>query len=242
MNKKGYGELVFGVHPVTELLKAKRRKIISLYTTKPAPKSLDSIGRLISERTFPFKYVDRTVLTKIAGTPDHQNIVAWAQPFPFRKKFFDPARQKNLLMLDGVQDVRNVGALLRSAYCVGIDGVIISKKRGMPITAAALKASAGLAEHLEIYIASSSQAAMKELQAAQYTTYLATLTGEDATTISYRSPLCLVIGSEDRGISPGLYRYGIQLTLPQRAADISYNASVAGGILLFLIMHSQTRL
>lgn len=232
--KKIEGELVYGVHAVAELLRAKRRKLISLYTTKPVPKGWKLIEDLLPERT-QIQYVDRDVLTKIAGTTDHQGVLVWAHPFPYRKKPFDPQKQPFLLMLDGIQDVRNLGAILRSAYCTGVTGVVITKKYAAPLNAAALKASAGLAEHLEIYYSPSAQAGAQELVAAGYNLYLAAFNGENALECTYKEPLCLVIGSEGVGISPSLFKMGTQITLAQRLEGISYNASVAAGILLFLV-------
>lgn len=232
-------ELIFGIHSVLELLKAKRRKLTILYTTKPIPKGLQIIEALLP-KNIQIQYVDRDVLTKLAGTTDHQGVVAYATPFVVRKKFFDPKLQKKLLMLDGIQDVRNLGAILRSAYCTGIDGIILMRKHGAPLNAAALKASAGLAEHLEVYYAASNQSAITELKKAGYNLYLAVVQkGTDATTIEYKGPLCLVIGSEATGISSDIRSSGQLITLPQRSPDISYNASVAAGILLFLISHNK---
>ncbi len=232
-------ELIYGIHPILELLKAKRRKLVTLYTTKPIPKNLQVIESLLP-KAVQIQYVGRDVLTKLAGTPDHQGVVAYATPLVIRKKFFDPALQKKLLLLDGIQDVRNAGAILRSAYCTGIEGVILVKKNAAPLNAAAIKASAGLAEHLEIYMASSSQAAIIDLKKAGYHLYMAVVQGgADATHVEYKEPLCLIIGSEATGISPELRKSGQLITLPQRSADISYNASVAAGILLFLITQQK---
>lgn len=232
---KQTGELVFGIHPIVELLKAKRRKLISIYTTKPVPKAWDLIEPLLPKYPINIQYVDREILHKIAGTTDHQGILAWAQPFPYRKKFFEPAKHPFLIMLDGIQDSRNMGAIIRSAYCTGISGIIITTKNSAPLNGSAIKSAAGLSEHLEIYEASSAQEAIQELNKAKYTTYLATFSGEDATQVTYKEPLCLVIGGEGFGISKEILHQGTQITIPQRAKGISYNASVAAGILLFLI-------
>jgi len=145
------------------------------------------------------------------------------------------------VLLDEIQDVRNLGAILRSCYCSGVDGVIITKKGGAPLTAAAIKASAGLAEHLPIFIAPSSAAAVQELQKAGYTLYMAAFNGKNATKVEYQIPLCIVIGSESKGINPSVLKKGTVISLPQRTSDISYNASVAAAILLFLVA-STTRL
>lgn len=234
-NKQVAGELIYGIHPIVECLKAKRRKLISLYTTKPHPKAFAQIERFMPRYKVPIQYVSRDVLHKMAGSTDHQGVVAWVHSFPFRKKAFDPERQRFLVMLDGIQDPRNVGAIIRSAYCAGAQGVVLCKKGGSPLSAAALKASAGLAEHMEIFLASSPQAAVQFLGDAGYCLYMAVFKGESAIQVAYHEPLCLVIGNEAVGVTKGIVKYGTPITLPQRSADISYNASVAAGILLFYV-------
>lgn len=230
------GELIFGIHPIIELLKAKRRKLLIIYTTRPEPKAWDLIARLLPHKpSIQIQYVARDILTRIAGTTDHQGVVAYAQPFVIRKKFFDPDKQPCLLMLEGIQDVHNVGAILRSVYCTGFDGVIICQKQAAPITATVLKSSAGLAEHLDIYLASSPRAAVQELKRAGYNIYMTFFDGTNATQVDYSVPLCVVIGSEATGISKEIAGAGMHITLPQKTSDISYNASVAAGIMLFLV-------
>jgi len=228
------GEMVFGIHPIVELLKAKQRRITILYTTKPTPKGWDTIQRHMPAYPIQIQYVSRDTLHRMADSTDHQGVIAYAQPFPYRKKPFDPTKQPFLVLLDSIQDPRNVGAILRSAYCTGVDGVILCEKSSAPLNATALKASAGLAEYLPVYLAPSAEHAIKELHAVGYTIYLAAFGGQDVRTCTFASPACIVIGNEAVGISKNLYKYGTQVTLPQRSADISYNASVAAGLLLFL--------
>ncbi len=233
--KTSKGELIYGMHPVLELLKARRRKVISIYTTKPTPKQWTLIERLMPRYPVQIQYVARDVLNRMAQTNEHQGVIAWVQEFPFRKKSFDAKKYPFLVMLDNIQDPRNVGAILRSAYCTGALGVIMTTRKSAPLSAVAIKASAGLAEHLEIQLVTSGQQALQELKDAGYSIYLAALHGENAINVSYDMPLCIVIGNEAIGIEKPLLRYGKIVTLPQKEADLSYNASVAAGILLFTI-------
>ncbi len=238
-DSKMMGELVYGVHPVIELLKAKKRKILALYTTKPTPKAWDQIQELLPKYPVAVNYVSKDALSNMAGTTDHQGIVGYAAPFVYRSKPFDAQKQKFLLMLDGIQDTRNLGAILRSAYCTGVQGVIITKKNSVSLSAPALKASAGLAEHLEIYLTNSAQSGAQELLAAGYTLYVTAFKGEPASKANFKSPLCVVIGSEGLGVTPAIIKMGTQITLEQRSPDISYNASVAAGILLYMVGTQQ---
>ena len=240
-DKETKGELIFGIHPIVELLKAKRRKLVSLYTTKPAPQAFETIQKHLPKYPVPIQYVAREVLDRMVGTTDHQSVVAWTNNFPFRKVFFDPKKQPFLLMVDGVQDPRNLGAILRSAYCTGVDGVIVIARGGAQLTGVAIKSAAGLSEHLDIYLAQSASAAVIELKNAGYNIYLATFDGQNAATCEYKKPVCIVIGGEGSGISKSILSSGTHVTLPQKTSDISYNASVAAGILLFIIsMHKNS--
>lgn len=234
------GELIFGINPVVEVLKARKRKLISIYTTKPEPKGFAQIQKLMPAYPVAIQYVTREVLHRMAGTTDHQGVVAWVQTFGFRQKPFDASKQPFLIMLDGIQDPRNLGAIIRSAYCAGADGVIIPQKNSASLTGVAFKSSAGLAEHMQIYQPASVEAAAQELKAAGYAMYLAVFNGKDARTVDFKQPACLVLGSEGFGISKSLLSSGQGITIPQRSADISYNVSVAAGVLLFL-MSSQLK-
>lgn len=236
------GELVFGIHPIQELLKAKQRKLITLYTTKPTPRGWELIQKYITDSHVQIQYVSRDALHRMAQSTDHQGVVAYAQPFPYRKKIFDIIKQPFLALLDGIQDPRNVGAIIRSAYCTGVDGIVLCQKGSSPLTAVALKSSAGLAEHMPIFLASSAEQAAKDLKHAGYNLYLAAFNGQDARACTFVQPCCIVIGNEAVGITKSLYNYGTQVTLPQRTADISYNASVAAGLLLFLAASQQKRI
>lgn len=232
---KQVSELIFGVHPMIELLKAKKRKLISIYMTKPEPKAWESIEKMMPKYPVPIQYVTRDVLAKLSGSTDHQGIVGWVQKFPYRTKFFDPHNQKFIVMLEGIQDPHNLGAILRSAYCTGAQGAILIQKGSCPLTATAIKSSAGLAEHMELYLATSAQSAIQLLKDAGYNIYMAVFNGTDANKCDFKEPLCLVVGGEGFGITKSIIKDGIPITLAQRTPEISYNASVAAGILLFLI-------
>ena len=234
-------EIVFGIHPVIELLKAKKRKITTLYTTKPEPKAFKQIKSYFPLYPFKLVYKSRQELNSLLGTNDHQSIAVITTPLQIRKKTFEPSKQQFIILLDGIQDPRNLGAILRSTYCTGFQGVIITQKGSAPLNAITQKAAAGLAEHLDIYLAPSAAAAVQALKQDGYHIYISALekNAQNATTITYEKPLCLVIGSEGIGVSKDILNKGQAIILPQRTIDISYNASVAAGILMFFISQQQ---
>ena len=238
---KRQNEMIFGVHSVLEVLKAKRRKVVGIYTTKVPPKIFDKVLELLP-RAFPnIQYVSREVLDRMADTQDHMGLIAWVSPFPFRSKMFSPKETPFILLLDAIQDVRNMGAIMRTAYCAGVTGIVLCKQKTAPLSGAAFKSSAGLAEYLEIYVAPSIKAAIEEIKAAGYTLYMAGFGGKNALEVTYKVPKCLVVGSEATGITKEILKKGELITLPQRLPDISYNASVAAGILIFIMANNAKK-
>lgn len=231
--KKITKTFIYGVHPVLELLRAKKRPLYQIYTTDPAPKAFPQIKKLIPTH-IPVTVVKKDVLTRMAETADHQGLIAITAPFPLRRKPFEPSKNPFIILIDSVQDTRNLGAILRSAYCTGVSGVVLSGSHAAPINAAACKSAAGLAEHLEILTYPTALNAAQDLKKAGYTLYMGALGGDDIANATFTPPLCIVIGNEATGITPQVLALGEKIMLPQKTADISYNASVAAGIFLFL--------
>jgi len=235
------GEIVYGVHPLRELLKAKQRKVLELYTLKPEPKVWKEIAVFLPKYPITIHHLSREQLSHKAGTTDHQGVVALVAPFAFRKSFFNPSKEPFLVLLDGVQDVRNFGAIIRTAYCTGVNGIIICTRQAAPLSGAALKASAGLAERMPIFQASSVAHALQLLKESGYAVYVTAVGAkQDATALHYQKPLCVIIGSEGKGVSPEALKLGTVITLPQSVKDVSYNASVAAGIILFMIAYQKS--
>lgn len=242
MNKKitskqmpKYTDFIYGVHACLEMLAAKRRKISTVYTTKHEIKSWNKIKQMLPAHV-PINLVTRETLDNITNQAQHQGIVIFVSPFIYEKNIFDATKHNFIIALDSIQDVGNLGAILRSAYCTGADGIILCSKNSAPLTPAAIKASAGLAEHCKIFIAPSMNFAIAELNKQKYHVYVATLgKGENATTVQFQNPTALIIGNEESGVAPATLQAGTRVLLPQKRADISYNASVAAGILMFLI-------
>lgn len=230
-----YTNIIYGVHPIIELLQSKRLKIGAIYTLKNPIKSWQTISKLIPSH-IQVSMVTRETLDNVAGTKDHQGILAFVGDFPFSQNMFMPDKQKFVIILDEIQDVRNLGAILRSAYCTGVDGVILVRAHAASLTPAAIKASAGLALHLPIHIAGTVKSAVTDLKKSGYHIYCATLGGtESVAHFQFQEPAVLIIGNEEVGISQDVAKLGTRVLLPQRRSDISYNASVAAGILMYTI-------
>jgi 23S rRNA (guanosine2251-2'-O)-methyltransferase len=228
-------EIVYGAHAIIEMLKGNKRNILTLYTKKSPTKALKRIKPFLPQRFSNIQYVDKSTLDGIAQSPEHMGVVALTSSFKKYTSPFNPKEHPFILLLDKLQDVRNLGAILRSAYCIGIKGVIITQSKSAPLCPAVFKASAGLAEHLDIYLVPSISSAIMGIKKSGYNIYLSVLNGKNATTIKYQKPLCLVVGNEEKGITKEITSYGQKITIPQISRDVSYNASVATGILMFLM-------
>ena len=232
MNQKKYS-IIYGINPIIEIIKAKKRKIYKILVDREIPKTLDLFLKKNKLNKFIIEKISKNVLERISGSKETQGVIAYVDDFKFKKDFFDPNKNNLIVLFDKIQDPRNLGALLRTAYCTNITGVILSIKGSAPITGAAFKASAGLAEDLEIYEVNSSEKGASMAKEAGYEIYLADFGGKKIDEIILKNPTCIIIGSEGFGVTKSLHKYGQIVSLPQKRNDISYNASVAGGILMF---------
>lgn len=236
IKKKQFVDFVYGVHAVIELCKAKRRKIGSIYTTKKPIKMWNEIQKYIPSYV-PIQFVTQETMDQITGKAKHQNILAFCSPFTYEKKLFPSQQFPLLVLLENIQDVGNLGAILRTCYCAGVDGIILHSKQAASLTAAVSKASAGLSEHLRIYIATSLPDTLQKLKNDGYELIAGTGdSNEYASEYTFALPTVLIIGNEHTGISSLVKKESRLIALEQKNKEISYNASVAAGIFLYQIV------
>ena len=227
--------IIYGIHPVNELIKSNKRKIFKIYIQSPTSQNILNILKNINKQKIEVIYCSKEKLGSICRNDDHQGIIAIAEEIRYSKKMFDPSKYSAILLLDKIQDPRNLGAIIRSANCFNIFAMIISERGGVHITPTVIKASSGLSEYMDIYIASSENG-IKEAKNNGYNIYLTGFNGTSINNFEPKLPFCIVIGNEEVGISKNLYKYGETISIPQRNNNISLNASVAASI----IMHNLT--
>ncbi|NPB03573.1 MAG: 23S rRNA (guanosine(2251)-2'-O)-methyltransferase RlmB [Thermotogae bacterium] len=227
--------IIYGRRPVAEYLKAGGRpKVIYL---QRGSRFEDELLELISgHRTLlvPSKEINR-----LTSVRDHQGIAADIGEF----KTYDRSRiittslktNRPVLVVDRIQDVRNLGALIRSAEAFGFAGVVIPRRRTASITPAVVKTSAGAIFHIPVTIYNAAKFLSEYKKKGGFTVGL-DMTGKDITTTRIPSPVALVVGSEGKGLSD-LVRRSVDLLLkiPMFGRVQSLNASVAGGIGMFWI-------
>ena len=139
-----------------------------------------------------------------------------------------------LILLDGVTDPHNLGAIIRSAECVGAHGVIVPERRSVGLTPAAVKASAGAVEHMKVARVVNLSRTIEELKQRNIWTYALDMDGVDYEKVNFKGGVALVVGSEGRGVSRLVKEQcDFVLSLPMAGQINSLNASVACGIVLY---------
>lgn len=220
---------------MVEALRSKRREVYEV---------LDSIGdeKISSEassRNARLKRVHRERIGELVPGVVHQGVAARVGPYPYSGlEEILAAPDPLVVVLDGVTDPRNLGAVLRAADGAGASGVVLPKDRASGVTPAAVKASAGASEHVRVARETNLRRALERMKEAGVWVYAA----EDAarvratayTDLELSGPVALVLGSEGRGIRR-LVREGCDgtVSIPMRGAISSLNISVAAAILLF---------
>ena len=229
------GDLIYGLRPVVEALRSKRREVYEV---------LDSVGdeeisSEASSRNARLRRVRRERIEELVHGAVHQGVVARVGPYPYSGLEEILATPDPLaVVLDGVTDPRNLGAVLRAADGAGASGVVVPKDRAAGVTPAAVKASAGASEHVRVARETNLRRALERMKEAGVWTYAA----EDRTSVrapaytdlDLSGPVALVLGSEGRGIRR-LVREGCDgtVSIPMRGAVSSLNISVAAAVLLF---------
>jgi 23S rRNA (guanosine2251-2'-O)-methyltransferase len=178
--------------------------------------------------------------------PAHQGLVAYVAQAEYSsveemlQSARDAGEEPFLVILDGVTDPHNLGAVIRSAECAGAHGVIIPERRASGLTPAASKAAAGALSYLKVARVKNLNRVIDDLKEAGVWVAAAALEGEDALRADLTGPIALVVGSEGDGISRlTLEKCDRRLTIPMKGKIGSLNASVAAGILIFEVVRAR---
>lgn len=237
------GELIFGVNPVRESLQGSRRAFNLYVQNSATDHRVEKIIRLAEEREVSIHRRDKLDLTKMCASSHHQGIAMEVEAFQY-SDFNDVLTSTSnssssgfFLILDGIQDPHNLGALIRSAACAGVDAVLIPKDRACGITAAAEKTSAGAVETVPVAMVTNIAQTLDTLKKLGYWVY--GLDGSARQSVygtDFSGNVALVVGGEGEGIRPLVRKQcDIVISIPQYGGVSSLNASVAGGIALFEI-------
>jgi 23S rRNA (guanosine2251-2'-O)-methyltransferase len=183
-------------------------------------------------------------LERIAGSPDHQGVVAEVDPYPYVDGAALLAEPGSLLLaLDQIHDPRNLGAICRSAEVAGAAGVVIPERRSASVSAAACKASAGAVEHLALARVRNLADWLDQAKQAGFWIWAADPDAPvSAWEVDLRGSLVLVLGGEEKGVRPRVAAAcDGSLALPQRGRTGSLNVSAAAAALIFEALRQRMR-
>ena len=236
-------DLLYGLHPVEEALRAGKRRFDHVLVARE--RHDDRLERLIAqcrEQGVRVRSESREQLTQVAETSAHQGVVAIVRPQEFLaiEDLFAPGpanlnAARLVLALDGVEDPQNLGALLRVADGAGVDGVVITERRSAPLSPAAVKASAGAAEHLRIARVVNLVRALEELkQQNLWVVGLDERGSTDYDRFDLTGDVVLVLGREGAGLHDLVKRTCDHLLrIPMAGGVSSLNVSAAGAVVLY---------
>ena len=235
------GDQVEGRRAVLELLAAGRRPVRAVWLAEgldPSPQ-LDEIEQLAARRRVRLETVSRARLDAAARTEAPQGVLAWARPIePVDLDELAAARRPTpfLVVVAGVTDPRNLGALLRSAECAGVTGVVLPRHRAAHLSPTAAKVAAGAIEHLDFALVGGVPNALERLSSLGIWTL--GLASESTRSIYDAAiadgPVALVVGGEERGLAPLVRRRCDEVVgIPQHGALESLNVGVATAVACF---------
>lgn len=234
--------IVFGINPVLEKLKASSDDILEILIAENSEgPALRQIAHEAKRRGLRLVPVQARVLDRLASGYRHQGVVAKVEAYRYLS--FDQLLQQAstesatswILVLDGLTDPRNFGALLRTAEAVGISHVVIPKDRSVDVTPVVVKASAGAAHHLNITKVTNLRRAIGELKDQGYWTV--GLDGQSPESIydkNFPNRLVIVLGREGKGMRPVTLREcDFVVSIPMLGKITSLNVAVAGAVFLY---------
>ncbi len=231
-----------GLHAIKEVLVHAPERLIHVFAETLKDKGRKSeIIDLCKAKNIPITFASFNALTDMVDSDSHQSFVAQVKSREFTplKNFLQGSEEKErclVLMLDQIFDPQNLGALLRSAECFGVDAVVFSKNRGADLTAVATKSSCGASELIPLIRVSNLAEAVSEFQDAGFdaVTTLLNEASESLTHFKFSEKTLLILGSEGEGIQPLICkRANRSIYIPMQGHIQSLNVAQACAVLLY---------
>ncbi len=238
--RKHFDNIIYGIHPILEALQAGKELERLLLSREIHTPQLRDIIRKAEELNVPYQKVPTEKLDSLTQK-NHQGVIAFTSLIEYQPlesvlmQVFEQGKTPLLLILDRITDVRNMGAIARSAECAGVDAIIIPAKGSAQINADAVKTSAGALNTVPVHRSENLKNTIKYLKDSGLKIVGVTEKGNEAYyTENFTTPIALILGSEEDGISPEYLKLcDKQVRIPLQGSISSLNVSVATGILLF---------
>lgn len=247
--KEAPENVIYGIHPIIEALEAEQ-PIEKIYLRRATPgephkssEPIAEIEKLAQMANVPVQWVPIEKLDRLTRRNNHQGAVAVVPPIEYVEVAEILDRKPTLiLVLDGVTDVRNFGAIARSAECAGVDAIIIGAKNCAPINGEAMKSSAGALSRIAVARVGSLRNTLRTIQLADIKLVAATEKGSTSLfKADLREPCAIIMGSEERGISSDTLKLcDTMVNIPLRGSIESLNVSAAAAVLLFEALRQRS--
>lgn len=238
--------IIEGRNPVIEALRSEAQIDNILISKEAAQGSLSKIIELAKIKNILVKNVDKATLDRLSENKRHQGVIAEAMEYEYKSidDILNYAKEKGekpfVVILDEITDVHNLGAIIRTAECLGAHGVIIPKRRAAQINGVVAKSSAGAIEYLPVARVTNISQTLEELKEKGLWIYGADMNGKNIYEEKFDVPVGLVIGSEGSGIGRLVREKCDNLVkIPMKGNISSLNASCAASIIVYEIMKQR---
>jgi 23S rRNA (guanosine2251-2'-O)-methyltransferase len=240
-------ERIWGRNPVLALLRRAGRRADEVAVLAGARGPLSEVVALARRAGVKVSYRTRDQLTAIAGTPEHQGVVARVAAVDYAELedlLALPARRGDapfFLVLDQIQDPRNLGALLRTADAFGVHGVVVPKHHAVGLTEAAARTAMGAVEYVAVARVTNLVVTLEKLKNSGIWIFGATPdSGIPPWSADLRGPVCLVLGGEGEGLRPLVARAcDVLVSIPMRGGVGSLNVAAAGAALCYEVTRQR---
>lgn len=227
--------LLAGIHPVREALRAGRALDRLVIARGAAGGRIDELVRMARERGIPVRFEPREALDRLAGAGPHQGVVALGAAIQYRELEDVLEGARLAVVLDGVEDPHNLGAIVRTAHAAGAAAVIVPERRAAGLTETVAKAAAGALEYLPVARVGNLSRALETLKQHGFWIYGLDERGDqDYHRTDFAAPTALVLGGEGHGLHDLVRRHcDFLVRIPMAGPIASLNVSVAAGVVLF---------
>ncbi len=238
---------IYGTRPAIEAIKA-NKEIEKLFIQKGLrSEQLGELMALIKEREIPYQYVPVEKLNRISRK-NHQGIIVYLSEIEYQdieniiQSAFEKGEDPSILILDKITDVRNFGAIARTAECCGVNALIVPAKGSAQINADAIKTSAGALHKIPVHRSNNLKDTIKYLKDSGLQIIACTEKAEKIYTSGYfTKPTAIIVGSEDSGVSPEYLKLCDQkVKIPILGSIESLNVSVACGVILYEMLRQKS--
>lgn len=240
------GDFIFGIRAIIEAIRS--GKTIDKLLVKKGMKGdlYQELSQLLKEYQIVTQAVPEQKLNRITRK-NHQGVIAFISPVPFYDvpeivaRTFEEGKTPFFLYLDQVSDVRNFGAIVRTAECAGVNAIIVPERGRAQISGDAMKTSAGGLNHIPICKVRNATGTIRFLQDSGIKAFAASEKGSDLySEKDYTMPCVLIMGAEDTGVSDDLLRVADELVqIPVLGKIESLNVSVAAGVLMYEVVKQR---